>query len=667
MGGSHTFNGTQGNCSGGNRSAAHSFEPGSGSSIQAYAGICSSDNLQPHSDPYFSFHSIDQFEATTAAAPSQLAEQQTVNLANFDGTDSFTISCTGCGTSATVANGSTYTAAQLQTEILAITGEAATVSGYDGGAFNTNGFTVTWTPTGDEPRLVLTPVTGAFTTFTGVRTQGGPTTQGGTTAVTANLSPVVNAGLDKTIPTRTPFTLTGQATDGNSDLLTYLWEQTDAGGVTGTSLVSNTKLNGPLFRVFGVSAQVSEPDSLEYNSPGENLAGTDPTRTFPDLVQILAGNTNAVSGTCPAPLVPNATVPITDPALNCFSEFLPTNAWLGTGDRVMHFRFTARDEFTPDGPADDPGGVTWDNLALTVDPTAGPFLVTSRATAGSPGSGFETVTWDVAGTAGPALAPNVKISLSTDGGLTYPTVLVASTANDGSQVVILPSITTTTARIKVEAVGNYFFDINNANFSINPSAGNLTPIVDAGPDASVAVGAPFTSSGSFMDEVPATATATVNYGDGSGAVPLTLTGSTFNLSHTYTTAGAKTVTVAVTDAGAATGTDTATVTVTAGTPTLSPSTTDASAKPKKITKGHKFKVKATVTTTPGVPAGTVQVFLGTKLLGTGTLKANGKVTIKIPEKKAKKLKVGKNTLTVKYLGSATVAASQDTCKIKVKP
>ncbi len=64
---------------------------------------------------------------------------------------------------------------------------------------------------------------------------------------------------------------------------------------------------------------------------------------------------------------------------------------------MLHFRLTARDEFTPDGPADHPGGVSWDNMALTVDPAAGPFLVTSRTTAGS-ASGFENVTWNVAGT-----------------------------------------------------------------------------------------------------------------------------------------------------------------------------------------------------------------------------------------------------------------------------
>lgn len=249
--------------------------------------------------------------------------------------------------------------------------------------------------------------------------------------MTANHPPVVNPVSNYTIPMSTPFALTGSATDPEGDPITYCWEQDDNSTLSGANSVAYAaKPNGPNWLSF--SPTVS------------------PTRLCPKLSTILAG------------LFITPPLPGGDAICNIEA--------LSNISRTLNFRLTVRDN-SPYVPGVKVGQTQYTDMTVTVTNTSGPFQVTSPNTAVSwPAGSTQTITWSVNGTTGaPVSCANVMISLSTDGGQTFPTVLLASTPNDGSEVVTLPNTTTNNARIKVEAVGNIFFDISDADFIIAPS------------------------------------------------------------------------------------------------------------------------------------------------------------------------------------------------------
>jgi hypothetical protein len=258
---------------------------------------------------------------------------------------------------------------------------------------------------------------------------GGSHTCPVTTSLTNNAPIITGTNGNVSVPANTPFALTAIASDPDSDPLSYNWEQTDNQVSTQAPVASST--SGPNFR--------------------SNSSIFSPTRYFPNLSSLSSGG------------------PYT-------WEVIPSVS------RTMNFRVTVRDNSPGAG-----GCSEYMNATVSTVASAGPFVVTYPSAAGITWatSSNQTVTWSVANTtAAPINAANVNIYLSTDGGLTFPTLLMANTPNDGSESIIVPGTVTTTARIMVISANGTFFDISNNNFTISGTPCNPSsfPVV-TGPTA----------------------------------------------------------------------------------------------------------------------------------------------------------------------------------------
>ncbi len=293
FGANHTFESdSEGSCSG-TRNQDTSVEPGSGSSIMAYAGICDRSDLQPHSDPQFSQISQSQIHdyvsrqySTDPADGDNEDEAQTVSLSDFGSGDSFRLTYASRTTAPiTYAAYSTSPTRAVEDALDAILPDDGRVDVYPYGSATsyTNGFEVDFTSANlrgrDLPQMSVS-VTGG-TGSVAETDQGGPVDNQGAAVTTANHNPTVSAPAAKTIPTRTPFTLEGSGADPDNDPLSYLWEQNDIGGIDGTPLLSQAKKRGPLFRIFGDIAHVERVGQHAVRLGGGAPSGHQPFAHVP--------------------------------------------------------------------------------------------------------------------------------------------------------------------------------------------------------------------------------------------------------------------------------------------------------------------------------------------------------------------------------------------------
>jgi hypothetical protein len=236
----------------------------------------------------------------------------------------------------------------------------------------------------------------------------------------SNNPPSANAGTNYNIPKGTAYVLKGSATDSDSgDNLTYCWEQIDSG-------VSNYLNFGP---------------ELTSASMNRSLPPTSsPNRYIPRLSSVLKNKTTQ-----------------TNPTLGSDWETVSTVA------RNLNWALTVRDR----SPSSASGGQSsYDTMRIAVEDVT-PFTI-ENPVSWAQGNNV-TINWVVGQTTNATInCQNVNIKLSTDSGLTFPTIIASNTPNDGTFIYTVPAMAdSSTARILIEAADNIFYDVSNFDFSIS--------------------------------------------------------------------------------------------------------------------------------------------------------------------------------------------------------
>ena len=279
FGAPHTFNGNAGNCAG-NGSPSNAYEPGSGSTIMAYAGICAPQNVQGNSDAYFHQKSLQMIWDNVTSGNSQCAA--TTNTGNNAPTSN-------AGLNYIIPSSTPYMLTGTSTDADGTGAHTYTWEQYDLGApglpleTNTTGpmvrsFTGTTNPTRFVPRLEDILISGGVSTTweklaSVARTQNFRLTvrdndaSGGQTAVD-QMTVTVNAA------NTVPFEVTSQNTltsweAGNTETITWNVAGTDTGAVNSPNVDILLSTDGGF--TYGTTLATAVPNNGSYDVTVPNI------------------------------------------------------------------------------------------------------------------------------------------------------------------------------------------------------------------------------------------------------------------------------------------------------------------------------------------------------------------------------------------------------------